>query len=84
MINITNESLPGAILEAVQQNHIWINAFLLIRPTRETYEAIGKQVVEMFKTRENLLPNYCGLELTGPITELQNLTPVLYLSINAS
>ena len=38
----------------------------------------------MLKTKDNLLPNYYGPEFTGLITDLQNLTPVLYLSVNAS
>ena len=79
-----NAELKAAVLKAAHDNHIWINAFSLVRPSDETYRNIGKTVVEMLQTKENLLPNYYGPEHDGPITDLQNLTPVLYLSVNAS
>ena len=79
-----NDQLREAVLNSVQSNHLWINAFSLVRPTDKTYIGIGRAVVEMLQTSENLLPNYYGPELDGPITELQSMTPVLYLSINQS
>ncbi len=79
----TNAELAGAALKAAEDNHIWINAFRLIRPSPEMYQEIGKMVVEMMKRRENLLPAYFG-DPTGEITEMQKLTPMLYMSINAS
>lgn len=79
-----NAALKDKVLKAAQDNHIWVNAFSLVRPTDETYRNIGKAVVEMLQTKENLLPHYYGPEHDGPITDLQNLTPVLYMSVNAS
>ncbi len=79
----SNADLAAAALKAAEENHIWVNAFRLIRPSPETYQEIGKMVVEMMKRRENLLPAYFG-DPTGEITEIQKLTPMLYMSINAS
>lgn len=76
--------LKDAVLKAAQQNHIWVNAFTLINPSDETLQKIGSAVVQMMRQKENLLPNYYGPEMDGPITDLQKLTPVLYMSINAS
>ena len=76
--------LKEAVLKSAQQNHIWVNAFTLINPSDETLQKIGAAVVQMMRNKENLLPNYCGPEMDGPITDLQKLTPVLYMSINAS
>jgi len=56
----------------------------LIRPSEETYRDIGKAVVKMLQNKENLLPVYYGPEYDGPISDLQKLTPVLYMSVNAS
>ena len=61
-----------------------MNAFTLINPSDETLQKIGTAVVEMMRRKDNLLPNYYGPEMDGPITDLQKLTPVLYMSINAS
>ena len=38
----------------------------------------------MLKQKQLLLPNYYGPEMDGEITDLQKITPVLYMSINAS
>jgi hypothetical protein len=79
-----NAELKERVLANAQSNQIWINAFTLINPTDKTYMDIGKTVVEMLQTRENLLPHYYGKEFDGEITDLQNLTPVFYMSVNAS
>jgi len=80
----TQSELKEKVLKAANDNHIWVNAFSLIRPTEETYRNIGKAVVEMLQTKENLLPHYYGEDFDGAITDLQKLTPVLYMSVNAS
>ena len=79
-----NAELREAVLNAVCKQHIWIDAFSLVRPTDGLFQEIGKTVIDMLRRRENLLPNYLGKDFDGEITELQKLTPVLYLSINAS
>ena len=79
-----NAELREAVLDAAKNNHIWIDSFSLIRPTDETLKNIGTAVIDMLRKPENLLPLYLGSSLDGEITELQKLTPVLYLSINAS
>lgn len=79
-----NAELQERVLENVQSNHIWISAFTLINPTDKTCADIGRTVIEMLQTRENLLPHYYGKEFDGGITDMQNLTPVLYMSVNAS
>ena len=79
-----NTELANRVLANVESNHLWINAFTLINPTEKTYADIGKMVVDMLQTRENLLPHFYGKDFDGEITELQKLTPVLYMSVNAS
>jgi alkyl hydroperoxide reductase subunit AhpC len=78
----TRADLEKAILNSVDSNHIWINAMSLVRPTDEILRDIGASVVRMLKARENLLPAYWPGD--GDITELQKLSPTLYLRINAS
>ena len=80
---MTNKELQKSVLKAVGDNHIWINAFDTIRPTPELERQIGRQVLQMLADKRNLLPKY----LDGSqeeIGDLQKLTPVLYLSVNAS
>ncbi len=79
-----NGELKKRVLRAAQDNHIWVNAFTLIRPTKETYEGIGKAVVEMLTPKENLLPSYHGGKDDSDVGEIQTLTKMLYMSINAS
>lgn len=79
-----NAELREKVVHMACTNHIWINAFTLVRPTDETYRDIGKTVVDMLKQRENLLPSYYGAEVTGPLTEMQKMTPVLYMCVNQS
>lgn len=72
------------ILEKVQQNHIWINAFTLIRPSDEVAKSIGYAIINMLKDKDNLLPAYYGEDASEKLEELAKLTPELYLRINAS
>lgn len=62
-----------------ESNHIWINAFTLIRPSDETIMSIGRTVVEMLKQKENLIPARANHEC-----KMAQLTPKLYLSVNQS
>ena len=78
------------VLEAVEQNHIWINAFSLAEPNDETARQIGYTVIRWLEERENLLPKYNG-DIGGETEAVQEaldrmatLTPVLYMSVNAS
>lgn len=80
----TNGELKEKIFEAVNGNHIWVNAFSLIRPTDETLIGIGREVARMLRNKENLLPSYYGGKDSEPIDEIQLLTGMLYLSINQS
>jgi hypothetical protein len=79
----TNAELRDAVLKAVQDHHIWINAFTLINPTDETLRNIGRVIVEYLRDRANLLPAWHG-EAEGAVGDLAKLTHMLYLSINAS
>lgn len=82
---VSNQAeLRDAVLENAQKNHIWVNAFSIINPSDEVLKNIGKSVVDMLKQKQPLLPNYYGPEMDGEITDLQKITPVLYMSINAS
>ena len=80
----TNRDLKKAILKACDDNHLWINAFTLVRPSPETYRAIGEQIVSMLKNRDNLLPALYPGKDKGKIIDIAHLTPCLYLYINQS
>jgi hypothetical protein len=80
----TKGQLKELVFEAAEKNHIWVNAFTLIRPTETTYADIGRAVVQMMQDRENLLPSYTGGDDSDPVHDLSRLTPTLYMSINAS
>lgn len=67
------------ILDAVASNHIWLNAMQCINPTPEFCEQIGRQVLTMLDGNDNLIP--AGGEVGSKLAEL---TPMLYLRINAS
>jgi hypothetical protein len=71
------------VLKNARSNHIWVNAFTLVKPTEQTYANIGRAVVQMMQDKSNLLPSYYG-HSEGDVSELQRLTPTLYMSINAS
>jgi hypothetical protein len=80
----TNGELKAKIIAAAVDNHIWINAFSLIRPTDETLIGIGRAVVQMLQNKDNLLPSYHGEKDSEPIGDLQTLTGMLYMSVNQS
>ena len=70
------------VIAAVKENHMWINAFALVNPTDELALGIGRDVIAWLQNRENLLPKYVGEN--EALAELAELTPMLYMSINAS
>lgn len=80
---MTNAELKEAVLEAATTNHIWISAFAIINPSDETIMALGRAVMRMLKAKANLHPSFHG-SVEGDVTRMQELTPTLYLSINAS
>lgn len=80
---MTQHELKEKIVEAVEVIHIWINSFQLIKPDDEIYKKIGKSIVEFLKNKENLLPLYFE-DSESEVTDIQKMTPVLYLSVNAS
>jgi len=80
----TKRQLKDAAFKAACDNHMWISAFALIRPTDETLKAIGQHVVDQLKRRDELLPSYTEGDANDPIHDLSRLTPMLYCSFNAS
>ena len=80
----TQDELKAAVLKAAVDNHTWINAFALVRPSDELLRDIGKLMVARLRDRSLLLPAWHGEEGDGPLTDMQKLTHVLYLSVNAS
>lgn len=80
----TKGQLKELVVTAAEQNHIWVSAFTLIRPTEKTYADIGRAVVAMMQERDNLLPSLTPGDADDPVHDLSRLTPVLYMSINAS
>jgi hypothetical protein len=67
------------VIRSAKANHIWVNAFSLIRPTDKTIYDIGRAVVEMLKSDENLI--LCDYDGT-PLESLKQKE--LVLSINQS
>lgn len=80
---MTNKELKNKIIESVEQNHVNINSLLLVRPSEDDYIRMGKLIYGMLKNKDCQLPMlFDGDE--DNVTRIQELTPVLYLSINAS
>ena len=80
---VTNKDLKNEIIKAVENNHLWINAFMLVNPSDELKKTIGSWVINSLRNKENLLPMLLSDD-NEKITEIQKLTPVFYCSINAS
>ncbi len=78
-----NKELAAKVVEQIRGNHIWINAFTLVNPSPQTLQNIGSEVVRMLKDKDNLLPSWDG-KMDGEVHEISELTPMLYLRINAS
>lgn len=78
------------VLDMVEDNHIWLNAFSCVDPTPKFCEDLGRQIIQMLWSKENLLPSYNG-DISGEkattqetLNHFATLTPTLYLSINKS
>lgn len=67
------------IADAATANHMWLNAFMCIRPTDEIKMQIGAQILDWLNQKDNLLPSGADHE-----SKMAALTPVLYLSVNKS
>ena len=80
---MTNAELKEAVVKMAEANHIWINAFNIIKPSDDTLIALGRVIVQMLHREADLLPSFHG-SVEGDVSELQRLSPTLYLSINAS
>lgn len=80
---MTNKELKNKIIESVEQNHVNINSLLLVRPSEEDYIRMGKLIYSMLKNKDCQLPMLFDGD-DDKVTRIQELTPVLYLSINAS
>ena len=80
---MTNKELKNKIIESVEQNHVNINSLLLVRPSEEDYIRMGKLIYGMLKNKDCQLPMLFDGD-DDSVTRIQELTPVLYLSINAS
>lgn len=78
------------VLQAVENNHIWLNAMSLINPSDEMLRDIGKTAVSMLRQRDNLLPKYVEHDeattdsLRETLDSMAQMTPTLYLRISAS
>lgn len=80
---MTNKELKNKIIESVEQNHVNINSLLLVSPSEEDYIRMGRLIYGMLKNKDCQLPMLFDGD-DDEITRIQELTPVLYLSINAS
>lgn len=79
---MTKEEHNNAILQSVESNHFWMNAFSLIRPTDETKIAIGNWVIEQLKNPDATIPSFYGEGESAQA--LGNMTPQFYCRFNAS
>ena len=79
----TNKELKEAVLEMCQENHVWMNAFNCINPTKEFAQQLGFSILNRLNQKEYLLPYYYGDE-EGDIGDLQKLSKVMYIRINKS
>lgn len=76
--NLT-DSQCREIAAMAETNHIWLNAFSCIKPTPEFCESVGRTVLAWLDQKDNLMPAGADHE-----SEMAQLTPMLYLSVNKS
>ena len=79
------------IMEALEANHIWINKVRLINPDDDFAKQLGWMIIDKLKDKDYLLPDHFDEpeegfdeDLRNRMQELAELTPMLYLRINAS
>ncbi len=80
----TNKDLKEQVLLMCQENHMWLDAFACIKPTKEMAQQIGFSILNKLKDKENLLPSYHGDSDETEISEMQKLSKVMYIRINKS
>jgi hypothetical protein len=66
------------IAEMAEGNHIWLNAFRCVNPSKETCEEVGRTILDWLNNKDCLMPARASDD------ELAKLTPKLYLSVNKS
>jgi len=72
-----------AIVRTARTNHIWLNAFACVSPTKEFKIALADQVLDMLNDRERLI--YDDQDSKNEhIRALGKLTPQLIVRINKS
>lgn len=79
---MTKQEHDKMVVDAVHDNHMWINAFFLINPTDELKMSIGEFVIDGLKNRDALLPSFYGESQAAQ--ELAELSPQFYCRFNAS
>lgn len=80
------------VMEKLDENHIWLNAFSCVNPTDELAKDIGHAVLHMLNNPDCVIPNVVDeeqLKAYDPKTQkiyvdLGKLTPQLFLRINKS
>lgn len=76
----TEKEHDKLILHYAKSNHIWVSCFA--RQTPEMLQDIGKMVVDMLNTPDNLIAAHSSENET--MGKTGQLTPVLYLYVNRS
>ena len=73
------------VIQKVQENHIWINAFDCIRPSDELCLRLGRTIISKLKNKDNLISGYIDdNEEYANETDRLIAGEVLYLSISKS
>lgn len=80
----TNGELKEKLLESIQENHLWLNAFKCINPSDEFCARIGRSILERLDSPHYLLPSYHGDDDDAPISDMQSITKVMYIRVNKS
>lgn len=87
----TNED----VVRLVEENHIWLNAFACINPSKEQCEEVGRIIIEWLNEKDRIAPKVMDIDdlkregITDEKTlktyaKLAKLTPILYMSVNKS
>ena len=71
------------VLRSAQQNHIWLNAFQCINPSKEFCAEVGKMVLNLLDDRDNLI--YPDQDSDNEnLKRLGQLTPEVVIRVNKS
>jgi hypothetical protein len=79
---MTKEEYAQKAFEMAESNHIWLNAFSCINPSKEFCENLGRTIIEKIKQKDYLMPSWYGE--SEKLDEIAKLTPMMYMSINKS